>query len=73
MVYGYLAWSFLVEFAGGVVHTSHWLLDTSIFFHVVPAPATSPDWLNAAAVTGLGLLGAVLGGLLFSRRDLKNA
>ena len=23
VVYGYLAWSFLIEFAGGVVHTSH--------------------------------------------------
>ena len=44
VVYGYLAWSFLVEFIGGVVHASHWLLDTSVFFHMVPAPATSPDW-----------------------------
>ncbi len=72
-VYGYLAWSFLVEFAGGVVHTSHWLLDTSVFFHMVPAPATSPDWSSAAVITGLGMLGAVLGGLLLCRRDLKNA
>ena len=40
VVYGYLAWSFLIEFAGGVVHTSHWLLDTSVFFHMVPAPAS---------------------------------
>jgi ABC-2 type transport system permease protein len=72
-VYGYLAWSFLVEFAGGVVHTSHWLMDTSVFFHMVPAPATSPDWLSAAVITGLGMLGAVIGGLLFCRRDQKNA
>jgi ABC-2 type transport system permease protein len=48
-VYGYLAWSFLVEFAGGVVHASHWLLD------------------------GLGVLGAVLGGILLHHRDLKDA
>jgi polyether ionophore transport system permease protein len=72
-VYGYLAWSFLVEFAGGVVHTSHWLLDTSVFFHMVPAPATSPDWSSAAVITGLGMLGAVVGGLLLCRRDQKNA
>jgi ABC-2 type transport system permease protein len=73
VVYGYLAWSFLVEFAGGVVHTSHWLLDTSVFFHMVPAPATSPDWPGMAVITGLGILGAVLGGILLCRRDQKNA
>ena len=73
VVYGYLAWSFLVEFAGGVVHTSHWLLDTSVFFHLVPAPAASPDWSSMAVITGLGILGAVLGGILLCRRDQKNA
>ena len=73
VVYGYLAWSFLVEFAGGVIHTSHWLLDTSVFFHMVPAPATSPDWPSAGVITGLGILGAVLGGILLRRRDQQNA
>ena len=73
VVYGYLAWSFLVELAGGMVHTSHWLLDTSVFFHMVPAPATSPDWSSMAVITGLGILGAVLGGILLCRRDQKNA
>ncbi len=73
VVYGYLAWSFLVEFAGGVVQTSHWLLDTSVFFHMAPAPATAPDWSSMAALTGLGIGGAVLGGLLLCRRDQQNA
>jgi ABC-2 type transport system permease protein len=73
VVYGYLAWSFLIEFAGAVIHTSHWLLDTSVFFHMVPAPATSPDWSSMAVITGLGILGAVLGGTLLSRRDQTNA
>jgi len=73
IVYGYLAWSFLIEFTGGVVNTSHWLLDTSIFFHMVPAPATTPDWSSMAVITGLGILGAVLGGILLCRRDQKNA
>ena len=68
-VYGYLAWSFLTEFAGGIIHTSHWLLDTSVFFQLVPAPATSPDWQSAAILTGLGLFGSVLGAILLARRD----
>jgi ABC-2 type transport system permease protein len=71
--YGYLAWSFLIEFAGGVVNTSHWLLDTSVFFHMVPAPAATPDWSSMAVISGLGILGAVLGGILLCRRDQKNA
>jgi len=73
VVYGYLAWSFLIEFTGGVVNTSHWLLDTSVFFHMVPAPATAPDWSSMAVISGLGILGAVLGGILLCRRDQKNA
>ena len=73
VVYGYLAWSFLIEFIGAVVHTSHWLLDTSVFFHMVPAPATSPDWASAAMITGLGVLGAAIGGVLFNRRDTLGA
>ena len=73
IVYGYLAWSFLIEFTGGVVNTSHWLLDTSIFFHMVPAPATTPDWSSMAVITGLGIGGAVLGAILLCRRDQQNA
>jgi ABC-2 type transport system permease protein len=73
VVYGYLAWSFLIEFAGGVVHTSHWLMDTSVFFHMFPPPATTPGWSSTAVITGLGILGAVLGGILLCHRDQKNA
>jgi ABC-2 type transport system permease protein len=40
---------------------------------MVPAPATSPDWQSAAVITGLGILGAVLGGILLRRRDQQNA
>jgi ABC-2 type transport system permease protein len=72
-VYGYLAWSFLVELVGGVVHANHWLLDTSMFFHMVPAPAANPDWLSAAVIAGLGVVGVILGGICLQRRDLKNA
>ena len=55
------------------IHASHGLLNTSVFFHMVPAPATSPDWASAAIVSGLGLAGAVIGGFLLERRDLMNA
>ncbi len=73
VVYGYLAWSSLIELAGGLVKVSHWLLDTSVFFHMTPAPATKPDWTAAAVLAGLGIAGTVLGGLCFDHRDLQNA
>lgn len=73
VVYGYLVWSFLIEFLGAIVRASYWLMDTSIFFHLAPAPAASPDWASAAVVTGLGLAGAVIGAILFSRRDVIQA
>jgi polyether ionophore transport system permease protein len=59
--------------AGGVVHTNHWLLDTSIAFHMAPAPATKPDWTSATVITALALLSATRAGYLLNRRDLKNA
>jgi ABC-2 type transport system permease protein len=73
VAYGYLAWSFLTEFAGGIIHTSHWLLDTSVFFHMAPAPATSPDWQSAAIITCLGTFGSVFGAVLLARRDEQAA
>jgi ABC-2 type transport system permease protein len=73
VVYGYLAWSFLIEFVGAVVHASHWLLDPSVFFHMVPAPAAGPDWASAAIMAGLGAAGGLVGGLFLYRRDLLGA
>lgn len=73
IVYGYLAWSFLVEFTGAVVHASHWLMDTSVFFHMVPAPASSPAWTSAAVIVGLAVAAAAVGGIAFTRRDVLGA
>ncbi len=72
VVYGYLAWSFLIELAGGVIKMSHWLLDTSVFFHMTPAPAANPNWSSAMVLAGIGVAGTALGGLSFHRRDLQN-
>ena len=73
VVYGYLSWSFLVELLGAVVKANHWVMDTSVFFHMVPAPATSPDWVSAGIMAALGLAGAVVGALLLERRDILGA
>jgi LPXTG-motif cell wall-anchored protein len=46
------------------------LLDTSVFHQMASAPATSPDWVSAAALAGLAALAAGLGALALRRRDL---
>ena len=69
-VYGVLAWSFLVELLGGIVNSSHWLLDTSILHHLAPSPAVAPDWTSGGVMIAIGIGAAVLGVLAFARRDL---
>ena len=70
VAYGYLAWSFLIEFLGAVVHANHWLMDTSMFFHLAPAPATAPNWAEGAIMVGVALLLASAAVLLFAHRDV---
>ncbi len=69
-VYAVLAWSFLVELLGGIVNSSHWLLDTSILHQLAPAPATAPDWVSNAAMLGLGVAASLVSAFVFSGRDL---
>jgi ABC-2 type transport system permease protein len=71
--YGLVAWSFLVELIGSVVNLSHWILDTSLLFHVAPAPATDPHWGSAAVLVSLGVVATLAANVIFSRRDLINA
>jgi ABC-2 type transport system permease protein len=71
--YGVIAWSLLIELAGGIAGSSHWLLDTSVFHQMSAAPAVPPDGGSAALMTAAGLAAALAGGLAFTRRDLAGA
>jgi ABC-2 type transport system permease protein len=73
VTYGIIAWSFLIEFVGSVINMSHWVLDTSILYHLAPAPAAPPRWGSAAAMVALGAAAALAGAALFRRRDLVSA
>jgi ABC-2 type transport system permease protein len=73
VVYGIVAWSFLVELIGGVINANHWLLDTSVFHQLAGAPAVAPDWASAGVLVGLGAAAALLGTWAFERRDLTPA
>ncbi len=69
-VYGVLAWSLLVEVAGGFGSGSRWVLDTSLFHQMAAAPAVEPNWTVGGILLVLGLIEAVVGVLAFMRRDL---
>jgi ABC-2 type transport system permease protein len=70
VTYTVLAWSFLVDTVGGVLKSNRLLLDTSVFHQITAAPAVSPNWVSAAALGALGAASAVVGGIVFVRRDL---
>jgi ABC-2 type transport system permease protein len=70
VTYGVLAWSLLIQLAGGFFSSNHWLLDTSVFHHLTAAPAVSPHWLSAAVLTATGAAAALLGAVAFQRRDV---
>jgi ABC-2 type transport system permease protein len=71
--YGLVAWSFLIELVGTLVKASHWILDTSVLYHVTAAPAVAPNWTSALVLAGLGLVASAIGVLVFDRRDLVTA
>ena len=70
VVYGILAWSFLIEIVGGIIRANHWLLDTSVLHQMAAAPAVNPDWTANAILVALGIASAFVGGFGFLHRDL---
>jgi putative exporter of polyketide antibiotics len=65
-----VAYSFLANLVGSVVKGNDWLRDSSLFTHIALAPASRPDWFQAAVLVLLGLGGAALGAVAFQRRDV---
>jgi len=69
--YTLLAWSFLLDMLGSVLHLNGWVLDTSLLQHPTLAPITTPNWTVAGVYTVLAAVLAAAGGLAFHRRDLQ--
>jgi ABC-2 type transport system permease protein len=68
--YGVLGWSLLIDVVGGFGSVAHWLLDTSVFHQMAGAPAVDPNGVSAGIMAAVGLVGMVVGGLAFRRRDI---
>ena len=69
--YAILVWSLLVEITGGIVNVNHWILDTSGFHQMTPAPSMPIDWTTNGVMIALGIVTASIGVAAFRRRDLK--
>jgi ABC-2 type transport system permease protein len=70
--WGLLAWSFLLDMLGSAVKVSHWVMDTSLLYHLALAPAVNPDWRSVGTYAALGCTAAILGGWRFTRRDIQS-
>jgi polyether ionophore transport system permease protein len=73
ILYALILWSFLVEIVGSSITSNRLLLDTALFSHLGPVPATSLNWTAIGTLTGLGALTAIAGIAAFQRRDLVAA
>lgn len=72
VMYGMLAWSFLIGLVGGLFSSNHWLLDTSVFHHMATAPATAPNWQSAGVLVLIAVITGAVGVVGFRRRDLAS-
>jgi ABC-2 type transport system permease protein len=73
LVYGLVAWSFVIEIIGSSIRANHWLLDTAVLSHIPPVPAANLNWTATAWLVGLGIVAAAVGLVAFDRRDLATA
>ena len=73
VVYGLVAWSFVVQLLGSTGAGGGVLADLSLFHHVGLMPAAPFRAAGAAALVGLGAAGMLVGAVAFSRRDLVEA
>lgn len=69
-VYAMMVWSFMVEITGGITNINHWVLDTSVFHQMAPAPAAPVDWTVNAVMVAVALACVALGLAGFARRDV---
>jgi ABC-2 type transport system permease protein len=73
LTYGFVVGAFALDFIGGLLDLPEWLLEFSPFRHLASVPAVDMDTGAALVMLAIGLLGAVIGVLAFTRRDLKEA
>jgi ABC-2 type transport system permease protein len=71
VTYSLLVWFFLVEIVGGIASMNHWVLDTSAFHQMAPAPSVPVNWTSNAMMVVIAVVALGVAVVAFNRRDLK--
>jgi ABC-2 type transport system permease protein len=69
--YGAIAWSFLMVMLSSGLNLNHWIMDTSILYHISFAPAVNANWGTDLTIIIIGLVLLLVGALRFNTRDLQ--
>jgi len=71
VAYAVLGWSFLVVLLSSGINLPVWIQDTSLFHHIVFAPAGQPDWRNNGIIAASAVVLGAVGAVAFVRRDVQ--
>jgi ABC-2 type transport system permease protein len=68
--YAVFVWFTLIEIVSGIANINHWVLDTSAFHQMAPAPSVPANWTVNGVMAALAVVACVIGAVAFNRRDV---
>lgn len=70
LVYGLLGHSFCVTYFAVLLDLPKWMMHTSLFNVLAKMPMEKFDLMSFAILTGIGILAMLLGGILYTRKEI---
>lgn len=70
LVYGLLGYSFCVTYFAVLLDLPKWMTHTSLFNVLAKMPMEKFDLMSFAILTGIGILAMLLGGILYTRKEI---
>lgn len=70
VMYGIIAWSFIIDLISSVIKMDELILQTSLFHYMTFNVSEWPDWNIFMWLTGLGIVMAAIGVIAFCKRDI---
>ncbi|MGA7834405.1 MAG: hypothetical protein WCA31_04295 [Acidimicrobiales bacterium] len=68
--YAVFVWFVLIEIVSGATGINHWVLDSSVFHQMAPAPSVPVDWTVNGIMAALALVAGFVAAVVFDRRDV---
>lgn len=69
-VYGLLGYSFCIIYFAVLLDLPKWMTYTSLFNVLAKMPMEKFDLMSFAILTGIGILAMLLGGILYTRKEI---